>query len=92
MKSGSPVIASDIPVHREIYAEAAEFFNPYSVDALSFAIQSVIDPVRNARREELVTRGAAVAERYTHESILPKWQFFLQSQVLAPPSYALAAI
>jgi glycosyltransferase involved in cell wall biosynthesis len=92
MKCGSPVIASDIPVHREIYAEAAEFFNPYSVDALSYAIQSVIDPARNARRAELVTRGAVVAERYTHESILPKWQLFLQSQVLASPSYALASI
>jgi glycosyltransferase involved in cell wall biosynthesis len=92
MKSGSPVIASDIPVHREIYAEGAEFFNPYSVDALSFAIQSVIDPVHNARRAELVTRGAVVAERYTHESILPKWQSFLQSQVVPSPSFALAPI
>jgi glycosyltransferase involved in cell wall biosynthesis len=91
MKSGSPVIASDIPVHREIYADAAELFNPYSVDALSFAIQSVIDPARSARRAELVTRGAAVAERYTHESILPKWQSFLHSQALASPtSHALA--
>jgi glycosyltransferase involved in cell wall biosynthesis len=92
MKSGSPVIASDIPVHREIYGEAAEFFNPYSVDALSFAIQSVIDSTRSARRAELVTRGAAVAERYTHASILPKWQCFLQSQTLTLPSHALAAV
>jgi glycosyltransferase involved in cell wall biosynthesis len=83
MKSGSPVVASDIPVHREIYADAAEFFNPYSVDALSHAIQSVIDPALIARREELVTRGATVAERYTHASILPKWQSFLQSKALA---------
>jgi glycosyltransferase involved in cell wall biosynthesis len=92
MKSGSPVIASDIAVHREIYGKAAEFFNPYSVDALSFAIQSVIDPTRSARRAELVTRGAAVAERYTHASILPKWQCFLQSQTLTLPSHALAAV
>jgi glycosyltransferase involved in cell wall biosynthesis len=92
MKSGSPVIASDIPVHREIYADAAEFFNPYSVDALSFAIQSVIDPARSARRAELVTCGAAVAERYTHESVLPKWQCFLHSQALALPSHALATV
>jgi glycosyltransferase involved in cell wall biosynthesis len=92
MKSGSPVIASDIPVHREVYAEAAEFFNPYSVDALSFAIQSVIDPARSARRAELVVKGAAVAERYNHASILPKWHAFLQSQSLALQSPALAAI
>jgi len=80
MRSGSPVVASDIPVHREVYADAAEFFNPYSVDALSHAIQSVIDPPLSARREELVTKGTSVAERYTHESILPKWQSFLELQ------------
>jgi glycosyltransferase involved in cell wall biosynthesis len=86
MKSGGTVIASDIPVHREIYADAAEFFNPYSVDALSVAIQSVIDPARCTRRNELVTRGATVSERYSHASITPKWQSFLQSHavVLAP--------
>jgi glycosyltransferase involved in cell wall biosynthesis len=92
MKSGSPVVASDIPVHREIYAEAAEFFNPYSVDAMVLAIQSVIDPARNERRADLMTRGAIVAERYSHASILPKWQSFLQSQAVALPSPALATL
>ena len=80
MKCGSPVVASDIPVHREVYAEAAEFFNPYSVDSLSHAIQSVIDPAQSARREELIARGAVVAERYAHDSILPKWRSFLRLQ------------
>jgi glycosyltransferase involved in cell wall biosynthesis len=80
MKCGSPVVASDIPVHREVYAEAAEFFNPYSVDSLSHAVKSVIDPARSVRRDELVTRGTIVAERYSHRSILPKWQTFLQLQ------------
>jgi glycosyltransferase involved in cell wall biosynthesis len=92
MKSGSPVIASDIPVHREVYGDAAEFFNPYSVDALSFAIQSVIDPARSARRAELVTKGAVVAERYSGASILPKWQALLKSQSVPFRSPALAAI
>ena len=78
MKSGGVVVASDIAVPREIYLNAAEFFNPYSVEALSHAIQSVIDPTLGARREELVAMGAAVAERYTHDAILPKWQSFLQ--------------
>jgi glycosyltransferase involved in cell wall biosynthesis len=80
MKSGSPVVASDIPVHREVYADAAEFFNPYSVDSLSHAIQSVIDPAHSGRRRDLVARGAIVAQRYSLESILPKWQSFLQLQ------------
>jgi glycosyltransferase involved in cell wall biosynthesis len=90
MKSGSPVIASDIPVHREVYADAAEFFDPYSVDALSSAIQSVIDPSRAARRAELVSRGLIIAERYVSASILPKWHSFLQSQGLTSTSHVLA--
>jgi glycosyltransferase involved in cell wall biosynthesis len=92
MKSGSAVIASDIPVHREIYAEAAEFFNPYSVDALSHAIQSVIDPLQSERRAELLKKGAIVAERYSHASILPKWQSFLQSEALALAPHALVPL
>jgi glycosyltransferase involved in cell wall biosynthesis len=58
MRSGGAVVASDIPVHREIYADAAEYFNPYSADALSGAIQNVIDPRRSLRRDQLVTQGA----------------------------------
>jgi glycosyltransferase involved in cell wall biosynthesis len=83
MKSGCPVVASDIPVHREVYADAAEFFNPYSIDALFHALQSVIDPALSARREELLTKGTTVARRYEHASILPKWQSFLQSQAMS---------
>lgn len=79
MKSGGAVIASDIPVHREIYADATEYFNPYSGGDLSRAIQLVIDCKSPARRDELVAKGALVAERYSYESILPKWQSFLES-------------
>jgi glycosyltransferase involved in cell wall biosynthesis len=78
MKCGSPVVASDIPVHREVYADAAEFFNPYSVDSLSHTIQSLIDPAQTLRRQRFIARGKFIAERYVHDSILPKWQSFLQ--------------
>jgi len=92
MKCGSPVIASDIPVHREVYADAAEFFNPYSVDSLSQAIQSVIDPAHSGRRVGLITSGAVVAERYSHESILPKWRSFLQLQTSEAPALSRKSI
>jgi glycosyltransferase involved in cell wall biosynthesis len=81
MRSGGAVVASDIPVHREIYADAAEYCNPYSVADIARAIQSVIDPARAARREELVAQGAAVSRRYTYEAILPQWQAFLRSGI-----------
>jgi glycosyltransferase involved in cell wall biosynthesis len=81
MMSGGPVVASDLAVHREVYADAAEYFNPYSVQEMSNAIRSVIDPERSARRQELVQRGASIARRYTPAALLPKWQSFLSSNL-----------
>ena len=85
MKSGGVVAASEIPVHREIYADAAEYFNPYSSGDLSRAVVALIDPVHVAHRVELVARGAVIARRYAYETILPKWQAFLTgSEALLP--------
>jgi len=80
MKSGGVVVASDIPVHREVFAHAAEYFNPYSVEDLTRGIRDVIAPGRALRRSELVACGAEVAQRYVCEAILPKWHEFLTSQ------------
>jgi glycosyltransferase involved in cell wall biosynthesis len=77
MISGGVVIASDIAAHREIYADAAEYFNPYSVEDLMQAIQQVITPGDPARRNELINRGAVVAQRYSRETILQRWKAFL---------------
>jgi glycosyltransferase involved in cell wall biosynthesis len=79
MKSGGAVVASDIPVHREIYGDAAEYFNPYSIEQLQQAIERVIGGETAPLRDELVTRGACVAARYASEAILPQWQSFLTS-------------
>ncbi len=77
MMSGGAVVASNIPVHHEVFADGAEYFNPYSVDELVQAIGRVIDAENALRRAELVERGARVAQRYRYEAILPKWQDFL---------------
>jgi glycosyltransferase involved in cell wall biosynthesis len=83
MMSGSPVAASDISAHREVYRNAAEYFNPYSAEEMAHAIHSVIDPARRARRDELLALGAQVAPRYRYEEILPLWREFLHK--LVPP-------
>jgi glycosyltransferase involved in cell wall biosynthesis len=80
MKSGGAVVASDIPVHREVYADAAEYFNPYSAADAARAIQSVIDPAHAVRRHELIEKGAIVSRRYDYEVILPQWEAFLRSR------------
>lgn len=84
MRSGCAVAASDIAVHREVFDGAAQYFNPYSVESLVDAIGSVIEPAGQERRQELIARGARIAERYTQEAILPKWQEFLTTSVRAP--------
>jgi len=85
MRSGGAVVASDIPVHREVYADAAEYFNPYSTEELESVIHRVIAPENAARREELVTRGGRVSARYAHDAILPRWQSFLAKVALVKP-------
>jgi len=79
MKSGGAVVASDIAAHREVYADAAEYFNPYSSAEMARAIVNVIDPTQTARRSELIDRGSVIAQRYAYETILPHWQAFLSS-------------
>jgi glycosyltransferase involved in cell wall biosynthesis len=84
MKSGGAVVASDIPVHREIYSDAAEYFDPYSSEDLMRAISTMIDSTKSQRRDEFVSRGATVAARFDCEVIMPKWHAFLASRVPTP--------
>jgi glycosyltransferase involved in cell wall biosynthesis len=50
MASGVPVIASDLPVHREICGSAAAYFSKFSPQALTEAVGSVLvsPEIRNA--------------------------------------------
>ena len=80
MQSGGAVIASDIPVHREVYADAAGYFNPYAAGDLVRAIIGVIDDANVAYRQDLVQRGAIVARRYAPELIAQQWESFLRAR------------
>jgi glycosyltransferase involved in cell wall biosynthesis len=79
MCCGCTVVASDIPVHREIYHDAAEYFSPYSATDAAAAIARVVDAAHDARRIELIEAGSRVAARYLPERVLPLWQKFLNS-------------
>lgn len=72
MRCGGVVVASDIPVHREIYKDACIYFNPYSTVSTAQAIKLVID--NKGIKEELIQKGFKVADLYTYESIMPQWQ------------------
>lgn len=78
MRCGGAVVASDIPVHRDIFAHAADYFIPYAAGEAAAAISRIIDPAQAGRREFLVQAGAEVSARYLPEVIMPQWQAFLQ--------------
>ena len=78
MCSGGIAIASDIAVHREVYANAAEYFEPYSTDSLVSALKRVLyDPLASKVQEELRAHGKEVSLRYLPDAILPQWKKFL---------------
>ena len=57
MASGTPLVAADIPVFREIAGDAALFADPFSSEALADAIEKVLSS--EALRRELIDRGGA---------------------------------
>ncbi|MFM0152451.1 glycosyltransferase family 4 protein [Paraburkholderia sediminicola] len=82
MCSGGVVIASDIPVHREIYADAAVYFDPFSAQELAECIASVCyESNSETIRKMLLDRGESVSARYSPEVLLPKWEAFLSRVV-----------
>ncbi len=80
MRSGGIVISSDIPVHREIYRDASEYFSPYSTEDAFMAIRRVLAADSAPLRERLRAEAGRVSEDYTPRSILPKWEEFFQQQ------------
>ena len=86
MRCAGVAVASDIPAHREIYADAAQYFDPYSTVSLADSITKVLyadDAPERARR--LRERGGEVASRYRAEQIAPLWQAFLERISPAAP-------
>lgn len=77
MRCGNPVVASDIPVHRDVFGAAAEYFSTYSPADLARAVQAVIDPAHEGHRQALVERGREVSAAYLPDRILPQWRAFL---------------
>lgn len=80
MRSGGVVIASGIPVHREVYGDGATYFDPYSTADLVTALKGVLYADDATRvQEELRHKGYDVSARYLPEQILPQWDSFLSS-------------
>ncbi len=67
MSSGCPVLCSDIPVFREIYANSAVYFNPKNENDIANKIDSIN---KNADlRNELIKKGFLQAKKYSWEKM-----------------------
>lgn len=75
MRSGSTVLASDIPVHREIYADAAAYFSPHDPHSLAGVAAGLLRADAEAEQRRMTLREAAmhIVPRYSEEILRPQW-------------------
>jgi glycosyltransferase involved in cell wall biosynthesis len=59
---GTPVLCSDIPVFREVCADAAIYFDPRMGESIGAAVQKLLD---EKVREQLCIRGHKNVRRFT---------------------------
>jgi len=77
MACGTPVIASDIPVFRELFKGAVFFINPQAVSQIANAMQKIIDD--QALANTLRERGLQLSKKFTWDEAAHKTQFLLES-------------
>lgn len=65
MRSGGVVAASDIAVHREVYGDAAAYFNPYSSESLAGVLELLLAEAREAGPEAGRSNGIGDSSRHT---------------------------
>ncbi len=89
MACGTPVIASDIPVHRWVYGEAADYFDPYSAEAMADLIAQFAElPARGGHLAQLGDSGLRRARLYSPSVLMPRWEELLMRLGRAPGSAA----
>ena len=77
MKCECPILSSDIPVHREIYGAASEYFSAYSVSDAVNALQKLLSSEWAEARKQRVGYGTQISRNYSSAEIQPKWIDFL---------------
>ena len=75
MACGTPVLASDIAVHRWVYADAAEYFDPYDEEELARALARVVElPREEGHLAEMRDRGLRRAALYRPAALASRWE------------------
>ena len=68
MAAGAPVLASDIPIFREIYQHAAIYFNPDSVESFIDAVKRM----EKVNRSQVIRQGQELAKQYNWDTMAEK--------------------
>jgi glycosyltransferase involved in cell wall biosynthesis len=81
MACGTPVIASNIPVHRWVYGNAAEYFDPYDEHDLACHIARFAEmPKESGHLAMLRDRGVRQARLYLPSAVSPQWEAAIDSE------------
>ena len=84
MACGTPLIASDIPVHRWVYGDAAKYFDPYDEEELARTIAGMVElPREEGLLADLRERGLRQAALYMPDRIVPRWEAAIRALVPA---------
>ncbi len=82
MACGAPVLASDIPVHRWVYGDAATYFDAYDEIALGQQIARVAAlPRDSGHLAEMSDRGLRQVRAYQADTLAPRWEQAVQMVV-----------
>lgn len=76
MKVGTPVVASDIPVFRELFGDAVEYVDPHSSEDISRGLRAVTEDCN--KRRQLIARGSKLVERFSWKSAAQKYVQLLE--------------
>lgn len=68
IKAGTLALVSDIPVFKEVYKDAANYFNPHDFSAIERQMRRVID-MDPAKRQKLLRYGQKFVKRYSWQKM-----------------------
>jgi len=79
MRCGCPVMASDIAVHREIFQDAAAYFDPYDLQSAAATLRGLLSEAGAESRSTLQRAGESVTKSYAAQAVLPLWHDLLNA-------------
>ena len=71
MSAGTVVLASDIPVFREVYQDNAIYFNPFDFTEIAKAMGEVAE-MDQRKREKMIAKSQRFIERYSWAKMAKK--------------------